>query len=116
MMKSPNSKTIGSGEFKAKCLAVMSDVHNGHGEVTVTKRGKPFVRIVPIEPEKPESIFGALRGLATIHGDIVSPIVEPWEWDEDVFPAGTAERDEFERDKKKTAAKATVRSPLRARR
>lgn len=107
-------KTIGAGAFKAKCLSIMEEVHDGRGEVTVTKRGIPFVKIVPVRAAKPESIFGALRGLATIKGNIVGPIVEPWEWDEDIFPPGTPERDKFERNKKKSAAKTSAKKPLRA--
>jgi prevent-host-death family protein len=100
-------KTMGAGAFKAKCLSIMDDVHNGGGEVVVTKRGKPFVRIVPIRPEKPESIFGFLKGQARVTGDIVSPIVEAWEWDEDIFPPGTPEREGYERSKPNpTSAKA----------
>lgn len=82
-------KTIGAGAFKAKCLSVMDDVHNGHGEIMVTKRGKPFVKIVPVKPEKPESIFGFLKGKAKIVGDIMEPTmsnddVVRWEreWDD----------------------------------
>ncbi len=96
-------KTMGAGAFKAKCLSIIDEVHNGKGEVIVTKRGKPFVKIVPIQPEKPESIFGCMKGQFEIVGDVVSPITEPWEWDEDIFPHGTRERDEFERNKKKAA-------------
>jgi len=88
-MTNQNPKTIGAGAFKAKCLSLMNDVHNGKGEVTVTKRGKPFVRIVPVKPEKPESIFGFLKGRAKIVGDIMEPImtdeeVAEWEhkWDD----------------------------------
>jgi prevent-host-death family protein len=66
-------KTVGAGAFKAKCLSIMDEVHNGRGEVVVTKRGKPFVKIVPIKPEKPESIFGFLKGKAKIVGDIMEP-------------------------------------------
>jgi len=93
-------KTMGAGAFKAHCLAVLDEVQEHGEEVIITKRGKPVAKLVPLEEKKPESIFGALRGLATIEGDIVSPITEPWEWDEDVFPAGTPERDEFERKRK----------------
>lgn len=82
-------KTIGAAAFKAKCLAVMDDVHHGQREVVVTKRGKPFVKIVPIQPEKPESIFGFMKGRAKIVGDIMEPTmsdedVAQWErqWDE----------------------------------
>ncbi|HEX4006728.1 MAG TPA: type II toxin-antitoxin system prevent-host-death family antitoxin [Acidobacteriaceae bacterium] len=94
---------MGAGDFKAKCLSVMNDVHNGHGEVVVTKRGEPFVKIVPIKPKEPESIFGFFRGQARIVGDMVAPIVEPSEWDEDIFPPGSHERDQFERNKAKPA-------------
>lgn len=82
-------KTMGAGAFKAKCLSVIDEVHNGQGEVVVTKRGKPFVKIVPIKPEKPESIFGFLKGQAKIVGDIMEPTmsddeVARWEreWDD----------------------------------
>ena len=81
-------KTMGAGAFKAKCLSIIDDVHANGGELIITKRGKPMAKLVPIAQEKKETIFGALRGLATIEGDIVSPIVEPWEWDEDIFPHG----------------------------
>jgi antitoxin (DNA-binding transcriptional repressor) of toxin-antitoxin stability system len=108
-------KTMGAGAFKAKCLSAMTDVHNGHGEIMVTKRGKPFVKIVPAKPAEPESIFGFLKGKVKVVGDIVAPIVEPWEWDEDIFPAGTPERAEFERNKRKSPAAAAVKGALRKR-
>ena len=82
-------KTIGAGAFKAKCLSVMDEVHHGHGEVMVTKRGKPFVKIIAVREEKPEDIFGFLKGHAKIVGDIMEPTmsdadVEQWEreWDD----------------------------------
>ncbi|HZZ39541.1 MAG TPA: type II toxin-antitoxin system prevent-host-death family antitoxin [Acidobacteriaceae bacterium] len=82
-------KTIGAGAFKAKCLSIMEEVHNGDGEVTVTKRGKPLVKIVPIKSPEPESIFGFLRGRAKIVGDIMEPAMSDadiarWEreWDD----------------------------------
>lgn len=80
MVMKTGTKSIGAGAFKAKCLSVMDEVHNGHGEVVVTKRGKPFVKIVPVKPERPESIFGFLKGKAKIVGDITEPTMS----DEDV--------------------------------
>ncbi len=38
-------------EFRAKCLAVFDDVEATGREVIVTKRGKPYVRVVPPSPE-----------------------------------------------------------------
>ena len=38
--------------------------------------------------EKPESLFGAMRGQFEIVGDIVGPIVDPADWDDEIFPPG----------------------------
>jgi len=79
MMKNPTATTIGVTEFKAHCLALMEEVHSGkRGELIVTKRGKPLVKVArPEESEEP--IFGFLRGAATIYGDVTEPTSEDWE-------------------------------------
>jgi prevent-host-death family protein len=108
-------KTIGAGAFKAKCLSLIDDIHANRGELIITKRGKPMAKLVPIAAEKPDSIFGFLQGKVKVVGDIVSPIVEPWEWDEDIFPVGTSERDQFERNKKKFSVAAATKGAVRKR-
>lgn len=65
-------------EFKAKCLELMDRVAEKSESFTITKRGKPVARLVPVKPAK-SSPFGALRGLAWEIGDIVSP-VDGLEW------------------------------------
>jgi prevent-host-death family protein len=74
-------KTIAAGEFKAKCLQVMDEVARRRQPIVVTKRGKPVVRVVPVEEEKPRSVFGCLAGEVEIVGDIESPVAEPGDWD-----------------------------------
>lgn len=78
-------RTVPAGEFKAKCLAIMDEVNETGEPVLVTKRGKPVARVVapgePTRKESPESIFGCLRGMATITGDIVSSEHTDDEWD-----------------------------------
>jgi len=73
-------KTIGAGAFKAKCLSIIDDVYANGGELIITKRGKPMARLIPIDKEKPDSIFGFLKGKAKIVGDIIEPTMS----DEDV--------------------------------
>lgn len=51
-----------ASEFKAKCLAVLDEVRDSGREVTVTKRGKPVAKVVPVEG--PET--GSLRGKGEI--------------------------------------------------
>lgn len=81
-------RMMAAGEFKAKCLAVMAEVNSTGQPVLVTKRGKPLARVLPSqEPapeEKPEDIFGCLRGfLASEKGldELVDPIIPMEEWD-----------------------------------
>lgn len=78
-------KTMPIGEFKAKCLGVMAEMNTTGRPVLVTKRGKPFARVLPPEEqtsvEKPEDIFGFMRGMATITGEIVSSEYSDEEWD-----------------------------------
>jgi prevent-host-death family protein len=73
------------GEFKAKCLAVMAEVESSDEPVLITKRGKPLVRVVPVRTEvtqqAPASIFGRLRHLGRITGDVVSSELSNDEWD-----------------------------------
>ncbi len=69
---------IPAGEFKAKCLKIMSHVKEQHVEYVITKRGKPVAKLIPIE-EEPVKVFGCLKNTVTIQGDIVSPIGEKWD-------------------------------------
>jgi prevent-host-death family protein len=77
---------MAAGEFKAKCLGVMTDVNSTGQPVLVTKRGKPLARILPAKEqtskESPESIFGFMRGMGTITGDIVSSEFTDEEWEQ----------------------------------
>ena len=81
---------MGAGKFKAQCLAIIDDVHDNREEVIITKHGKPMARLVPLEDAqtRPKSLFGAMRGQFEIVGDIVGPIVDPEEWDDEIFPPG----------------------------
>ena len=69
-----------AGQFKTHCLSVIDEVHNRREEVVITKYGKPMARLVPLD-EKPESIFGFMRGQGKILGDIVSPVFPEDDWE-----------------------------------
>jgi prevent-host-death family protein len=71
--------TIGAGEFKAKCLQLIDEVAQRHEEVIITKRGRPLAKLVPVEQNT--DLFGAMAGSVSEEGDLLSPIVEPWEAD-----------------------------------
>lgn len=40
-------RTVAAGEFKNRCLQLIDEVHRHGVPLTVTKRGKPMVRVVP---------------------------------------------------------------------
>ena len=67
------TREIGAGEFKARCLALLDEVAETGDEIVVTKRGKPVAKLTPIESAKP------LEGSVRILGDIVGPLDEEWE-------------------------------------
>ena len=69
---------IAASAFKTRCLELMDQVANSRTEIVVTKRGRPFVKLVPVADQKPE-IFGFLKGSVTIHGDITAPLDKEWE-------------------------------------
>ena len=70
-------------EFKARCLQLMTAVHDRKlNSVTVTKRGKPFVRLVPV-PSEPGAFRGCLAGLAHAVGDLTEPAGVTWDAEQD---------------------------------
>ncbi len=40
---------IGLGEFKARCLGLLDELHQQGGQIILTKRGKPIAQIDPIQ-------------------------------------------------------------------
>lgn len=74
-----NEQNISAGEFKAHCLRLMDEVSSHKTSVTITKRGKPIARLVPIDTESSTSLYGRMKGSMTIHGDIIEPLGVDWE-------------------------------------
>jgi prevent-host-death family protein len=72
---------IAAGKFKARCLRLMEQVREQHAEVTITKRGRPVARLVPVPDEETRALFGYLQNTVTEHGDIVAPTGEVWNAD-----------------------------------
>lgn len=73
-------KTMAAGEFKARCLRVMEQVRKTRQPVVITKRGKPVAKLVPAD-KNGDDIFGCLKGVMKIVGDIESPVVPPEDWE-----------------------------------
>lgn len=73
-------KTMAAGQFKARCLKVMDEVRSTREPVTITKKGRPVAKLVPVDGQ-PHDIFGCLKGQIEIVGDIVSPVIPLEDWE-----------------------------------
>jgi len=61
VMSVSDKASVAAGEFKAKCLQILDEVQRTGQPVTVTKRGKPVARVVPV-PAEPGALFGLAKG------------------------------------------------------
>ncbi|MGF1484322.1 MAG: type II toxin-antitoxin system prevent-host-death family antitoxin [Opitutales bacterium] len=60
-------------EFKAKCIALMKEVHSTGRPLTVTLRGKPLVRVEPVSNVTEERALGGQSDDLLIRGNILQP-------------------------------------------
>jgi hypothetical protein len=66
-------RTVTASKFRANAARIISEIAASGEAVTVTRHGKPFVRVERAQPiETPR--LGILRDVTTISGDIVSPV------------------------------------------
>jgi prevent-host-death family protein len=78
-MKMEQTLEIGAAAFKAKCLQLLDEISkHKHDSIIITKRGKPVAKLSPID-DAGGPIYGAMKGLATIHGDLTEPLGAEWE-------------------------------------
>ncbi len=91
---------ISAAQFKANCLKLIDEVAVTRKPLIITKRGKPLVKLVPIQDETPTRLFGYMKGTGQILGDIVNVPHDAW-------AAETGEEDDLYRatPRKKKAAK-----------
>ncbi len=58
--------TIGATEFRQRCLEILDSL--GPDGITVTKRGKPVARVMPVRTDMSEFI-GSMRGQLIVDPD-----------------------------------------------
>jgi prevent-host-death family protein len=66
------NRIVNATHFKANCLALLDEVQNLGGTITVTKRGRPVATVVPARRKPWKSTKGSLEGKVKIVGDIVN--------------------------------------------
>ena len=70
-----SNRTITASRLKAECLALLDEVAASGEEITVTKRGRPVARVVPVE--EPPSLLGTVRFLVD-DDELIKPLEESW--------------------------------------
>lgn len=78
------AKQMAAGEFKAKCLGLIDDVHETGREVIITKHGQPKAKLVPFAAPEKKPFLGRLVGLGEIIGDpddLINPVFPPEDYD-----------------------------------
>jgi prevent-host-death family protein len=71
--------SVAAGDFKARCLQLLDEVAASGAPLTITKRGHPVARLVPMPPAT--RLFGALAGSVREQRDLVAPLGEAWQAD-----------------------------------
>ncbi|HTR01125.1 MAG TPA: type II toxin-antitoxin system Phd/YefM family antitoxin [Candidatus Acidoferrum sp.] len=66
-------------EFKTHCLAVLSRLERTGQPLLLTRHGKPVAELRLPAPAQARAVFGSMKGLFAIVGDIVAPTGERWE-------------------------------------
>jgi prevent-host-death family protein len=75
-------ESISVSKFKATCLAVMEEVRRSGRSIVITKRGVPIAELVPpTSGTRGAEWMGSMADTFEIVGDIVSPIMDPDEWE-----------------------------------
>ena len=65
-------RVVTATEFKAKCSALLDEIDNHGGTITVTKRGRPIATVSAAKKPAWRSSKGILAGQGRILGDIVN--------------------------------------------
>jgi prevent-host-death family protein len=63
-------KEIAISEFKAKCLALLDQVHKTKKTIRVTRFGKPIADVIPPSPTPRKDWMGSMKSRIEILGDI----------------------------------------------
>lgn len=69
---------VSVSDFKAHCLDYLTKMSNNNSDIIITKRGKPFAKIEPIQEKKTGFIYGKMKGQISVKGDIFESIDVDW--------------------------------------
>ena len=74
-------KTMSIGRLKKHCLKVLDEMSLSREPILITKKGKPIAKLVSADATTSDDVFGSLRGMCKIVGDITGPAVPIEDWE-----------------------------------
>lgn len=74
---------MGAAKAKAHFLSLVEDVANKREAVTITKKGRPMVQIVPMPEQEEDPLAMYKFGGVEILGDILEPANDSGDWEYD---------------------------------
>ena len=74
-----SSRVVNATQFKATCLALLDEVEQRGGSITVTKRGRPVAVLGPVKRKGWKSPKNSWAGKVEIVGDIVGDMADMWD-------------------------------------
>ena len=75
-------ETIPISKFKATCLALLDKVKRTGQPIVITRKGDPIAQVIPPAPSPPpQSWLGSMKETGQILDDIISPVVDPADWE-----------------------------------
>jgi prevent-host-death family protein len=74
-----SDRVVGATEFKAKCLALLDEIEQRGGPITITRRGRPVAVLAPAKKKAWKSPANSLAGKMEIVGDIVNGDPDLWD-------------------------------------
>ena len=80
-MNTGHMMKINASDFKARCLAILDQVHETGERVVILKRGRPVAELSRVTSEGSRYPQTELEGTVTIIGDIVEPALPEDQWD-----------------------------------
>jgi prevent-host-death family protein len=65
-------RVLSATEFKAKCLACLTEIEKSGDSITITRRGRPVAVVGPVKRKPFKPLMDSWKGRIKFEGDIVN--------------------------------------------
>ncbi len=69
---------INAAQFQKDCVQLLEKVHALNKEIIITKHGKPWAKLAPVDDPASLPFIGSLTGVGRTVGDVLAPFDDEW--------------------------------------